>query len=118
MVIRIRLGRSRSQRKARKSRSGAHYSGAHYKVALALGSLLTPAAVMALVLAIWPLAAALKFAGAFPIDEGVFSHWQVWLVVACALQSMALAFNRIGHPDKRVPEELPSSDRQLADPQF
>jgi len=106
MIIRIRLGRPRSQRRPR-----------NHNVALALVSLLTPAAVMALVLAIWPLAAALKFAGAFPIDEGVFSHWQVWLVVACALQSIALGLNRFAKPDQRVREELPSSER-LADPQF
>jgi hypothetical protein len=106
MIIRIRLGRARSQSK----------QGKNHNVALALASLLTPAAVMALVLAIWPLAAALKFAGAFPIDAGVFSHWQVWLVVACGLQSMALAFNRIGKPDKSAHEELPSSE--LANSQF
>jgi hypothetical protein len=113
MVIRIRLGRSRSHRK-----SAENHNVAHHNVALALGSLLTPAAVMALVLAIWPLAAALKFAGAFPIGEGVFSHWQAWLLVAFALQSMALAFNRSDKPGKRVPEDLPSSDRRLANPQF
>ena len=83
-----------------------------------LGSLLTPAAVMALVLAIWPLAAALKFTGAFPIDEGVFSHWQVWLVMACALQFIAVTLNRIAKPGKPVPDELASSERQLANPQF
>ena len=106
MIVRIRLGRSRSQ-KPRRNRN----------VALALGSLLTPAAVMALALAIWPLAAALKFAGAFPIGEGLFSHWQVWLVVAFALQAMALAFNRLDKPGKHLPEEL-SSDRQFANSQF
>ena len=108
MVIRIRLGRGRSLRKTRKK----------HNVALALASLLTPAAVMALVLAIWPLAAGLKFAGAFPIDEGVFSHWQVWMVVAFSLQSMAMALNRIGKTGQPASESLPSRERALADSQL
>lgn len=107
MIIRIRLGRARSQRKTRQK----------HNVALGLASLLTPAAVMALVLAMWPLAADLKVAGSFPIDQGVFSHWQVWMVVACSLQSMAMALNRIGKTGQPVPETIASRERALADSQ-
>jgi hypothetical protein len=108
MIVRIRLGRARSQRKTREK----------HNVALGLASLLTPAAVMALVLAVWPLAADLKFAGAFPIDQGVFSHWQVWMVLACGLQSMAMALNRVGKTGEPVAENLRSRERALADSQF
>lgn len=108
MIIRIRLRSSKSPTKPFQN----------HQVALALASLLTPVAVMALVLAIWPLAAGLKFAGAFPIDEGVFSHWQVWLVLASALQSVAVALNRFGTPIKQVHEDLQSTEHRLAGSEF
>src|SRR5271170_8368933 len=70
----------------------------NHHAALALPALLTPAAVIALVLAVWPLLADLKFTGAFPIDAGVFSHWQVWLALGCSLQCVAIVLNRYGKP--------------------
>ena len=52
------------------------------RVALAMGSLLVPVAVMASVLGVWRLAADLKIAGDFAIANGLFSHWQVWIASA------------------------------------
>ena len=77
MVVRIRFG------------NGPRVDGHHRKnrrVALAFAALLTPGAVMAAALGAWRLAADLKLTGAFAISDGLFSHWQVWMVAAALLQ--------------------------------
>src|SRR5271170_1706653 len=51
-----------------------------------LVALLTPSAVLALVMAIWRVCADLGWAGAFLISDGFFSHWQVWLASSIALK--------------------------------
>ncbi len=85
MIVRIRFGRGRKiQRGARKNR----------RLALALSALLTPAAVMASVLGLWRLAADMRWTGEFGISTGLFSHWQVWLVCAGALEIGAWRLNR------------------------
>jgi hypothetical protein len=87
MLVRIRFGRGRRVlRGSRKNR----------KVALALSALLTPAAVMATALALWRLAADMKWTGEFAIASGLFSHWQIWLACAVALQRAAWFLNRYG----------------------
>jgi hypothetical protein len=83
-------------------------------VALALASLLTPAAVMACVLTFWRLAADVNFTGQFPITDGLFSHWQVWLAVAAALQFISILLNRSGKTEAVLPETVESADRKLA----
>jgi hypothetical protein len=83
-------------------------------VALAMASLLTPAAVMACVLTLWRLAADLSFTGQFPITDGLFSHWQVWLTVAATLQFSAILLNRYGKVEVVVPEAVDRPDRKLA----
>jgi len=87
MIARIRLKRGRPiQRKAGKNRH----------VALALGALLIPAALMAYVLGLWRLAADMGMAGEFGIT-GLFSHWQIWMGAGVLLQTASAAFNRYGH---------------------
>ena len=82
MVVRIRFDRGRPvQRKKGKNRG----------VALALGALLTPGAVMASALGLWRLAADLKWTGEFGIASGLFSHWQVWIALAIGLKFGASA---------------------------
>lgn len=61
-----------------------------------MGALLTPAAAMALVLGCWRLAADLNLAGSFAISGGLFSHWQVWVLLAVLLQTCASRLNRYG----------------------
>ena len=61
-----------------------------------LVALLTPAAVLALVLALWRVCADLGWAGAFPIDTGFFSHWQVWFAFAGLLQTGSHLLYRYG----------------------
>jgi hypothetical protein len=105
MVVRIQLGSgTRFRHKRRKNRH----------IALALASLLTPAAVMACVLAFWRLAADLNATGQFPIAEGLFSHWQVWMAGATILQFGALLLNRYGKAEVALPEAVSKAEHKLA----
>jgi hypothetical protein len=105
MLVRIQLhSEARVRQKRRKNQH----------VALALASLLTPAAVMACVLALWRLAADLNATGQFPIGSGLFSHWQVWLAVSATLQFSAILLNRYGRTQAVLPETIDDADQKLA----
>ena len=67
------------------------------RFALAMAALLVPATLSAWVLALWRMAADLRFAGDFAISHGLFSHWQVWLGIALLLNAGVVALNRYGH---------------------
>ena len=54
-----------------------------------LAALLSPASVVAVVLAFWRLGADLGWTGHFAISTGLFSHWQVWMALAVGLQTWA-----------------------------
>jgi hypothetical protein len=89
MIVRIRLPQGRPiERKPGKNRH----------IALACAALLIPAALMAYALGFWRLASDLGMAGEFGIT-GMFSHWQVWMAVAVAMQLAASALNRYGRGD-------------------
>ncbi len=105
MVVRIRLGSGTKVRQRR--RKNRH-------IALALASLLTPAAVMACVLACWRLAADINATGQFPITEGLFSHWQVWIACATVLQFCALLLNRYGKKEPLLQESIAKQEQKLA----
>src|SRR5271170_3785276 len=109
MVVRIRL--SSGARVRQKPRKNQH-------VALALASLLTPLAVMACVLTLWRLAADLNVTGQFPIADGLFSHWQVWLTVGTMLQFSAILLNRYGKAEVALPETVDGADRKLASSRY
>jgi hypothetical protein len=83
-------------------------------VALALASLLTPAAVMAYVLAGWRVAADLNVTGQFPITEGLFSHWQVWGAGAVVLHIGAIVLNRYGKAAPLTPKTIEDPEQKLA----
>ena len=63
--------------------------GKPVRMAPAVASLLTPAAAVSGVLSLWRLGADLKWTEQFAISQGFFSHWQVWMAIALALQSGA-----------------------------
>ncbi len=87
MVVRIRFGKgSRLGRKRQKDK----------RLALLLAALLPPSALTAAILATWRIAADLNWTNSFAIPSGIFSHWQVWLGAAIALQLCARALNRYG----------------------
>jgi hypothetical protein len=109
MVVRILLGSGvKVEPKRRKNQ----------RAALAIASLLTPAAVMACVLALWRLAADLNATAQFPIASGLFSHWQIWLTLASALQFFATMLNRYGKSQAIVPKTVDEPKRELADPTY
>ena len=58
-----------------------------------LAALLSPAALISLVFGIWRLGADLGWTDEFVISNGLFSHWQVWIVLAIALQTLSSAFS-------------------------
>lgn len=85
MIVRIRLKRGPIFQ---------HRPGKRRRLALVMSVLLTPAALTAAVLALWRLAADMNWAGEFAIAHGPFSHWQVWIAMAAALQLLAARLNR------------------------
>ena len=87
MVVRIRFAKGPT---LGRSRTGTR------NLAIAAGTLLTPAALIASVLAVWRIAADLKVANTFAIPSGVFSHWQVWFGAAVVLQLCSRVLNRYG----------------------
>jgi hypothetical protein len=95
MVVRLRFRHGPKIR--RKPRKNGH-------VALALSSLLTPAALIALTLAFWRLGTDLRVAAQFVIRDGLFSHWQVWMAIALVVQIVAVVLNRYGRGQALLPQ--------------
>jgi hypothetical protein len=84
MQVRLQLGTGkRFQRRRGKNRH----------LAAATGALLEPAALMAYVMGIWRLASDMGLAGQFAI-EGLFSHWQVWMVLGAVIHLASYALTR------------------------
>jgi len=104
MRVRIRLNRGTKVRQS--GRKNKH-------VALALASLLTPAAVMACALAFWRLSADLKVTSQFPITDGLFSHWQVWVSGATVLQLCAVVLNRYGNSDPGIQNSVDDESQRV-----
>ena len=106
MLVRIRLSHGPRIRRKR---------GSKRRLALGFATLLTPAAVAASVLAIWRIAADMKLAQAFAIREGLFSHWQVWVVVAIILEGIAIQLTRYGNSGgTEPPTDTSAGGRQRA----
>jgi hypothetical protein len=70
-----------------------------------LVALLTPAALVALVLGIWRVCADLGWAGAFFIGEGFFSHWQVWMALSIGLKMLSSTLIAWGSRTAKLSEE-------------
>ena len=51
-----------------------------------IAAFLTPASLTAASMALWRLGADLGWTGAFAISNGLFSHWQVWGILALGLK--------------------------------
>src|SRR5580698_6876665 len=96
MIVRVKLRQGPPvQRKDGKNRLAAS----------AIGTLLTPAALMAYVLGIWRLASDLGMAGEFAIS-GLFSHWQVWIAIGALLHIASSSLNRYGRGGTLNPPKL------------
>jgi hypothetical protein len=97
MIVRIKLRSGRFLRRA---------PGKNRHLALAGGALLIPASLMAYVLGFWRLASDIGVTGEFAL-RGVFSHWQIWIVTAVALQITASVLTRYGRGgDFHLPSAL------------
>jgi hypothetical protein len=70
-------------------------SDKYWLVAQAAGVVLTPTAVMALVLSMWRIAADLHWTSSFVILTGPFSSWEVWLGLAALLKLCEFVVNRM-----------------------
>ena len=57
---------------------------------------LNPASALALGMVLWRLAYDLEWTGRFAISGGLFSHWQVWMALALALQVVEARLARSG----------------------
>jgi hypothetical protein len=71
-------------------------TGKNRNAALAIAALVTPATLLAFLLAFWRMSADLGFTSAFPITTGLLSHWQVWLGIALCAQFVTTTLNRYG----------------------
>ena len=100
MLVRIRL--KDGPRVRRNHRKNQH-------LALGFAALLTPTAVMAIVLALWRLSDDLRANGQFPISAGVFSHWQIWLAAAAAIEFLAIILNRYGNSESALQKAVEGS---------
>ena len=92
MVVRIKL---RVGPRVRSSRN------LEPKLVLAFSSLLTPAAVLGFAIALWRLLADVNVTEEFAIRKGLLSHWQVWLALGIALQSLSITLDRYGRKLER-----------------
>lgn len=85
MILKIRLRRGvRIEQRRGKNR----------RLALAASGLMVPAALMAFILACWRIAAHMSYASEFAIEDGIFSHWHVWVAITGALVFLAVKLNR------------------------
>jgi hypothetical protein len=85
MVVRIRLKPGEAIRKT---------LAINRQAALVVSSLMTPLAVMLWALGFWRIAADMRWTGEFAISSGLFSHWQVWIALALAVQLAAFFLHR------------------------
>jgi hypothetical protein len=75
------------------------------QLANVLVALLTPAALVALVLGIWRVCADLGWTGAFLIAGGFFSHWQVWVALSVGLKMLSSTLIAWGSRSGKFSEE-------------
>jgi len=57
---------------------------------------MTPMALVAVLVGLWVFAAGRRWTDPFPVSDGWFSYWQVWLGGGSALQLVASRLNRHG----------------------
>ena len=75
------------------------------QLANVLVALLTPSALVALVLGMWRVCADLGWAGAFFIGDGFFSHWQVWIALSIGLKLLSSTLIAWGSRAGKLSEE-------------
>jgi hypothetical protein len=71
------------------------------QLALAVGSLLAPLALLAFTVSFWAFAAELERSNAFLFSRTLFAHWQVWLVLAALLVVLGQLLGRYGASENK-----------------
>ena len=61
-----------------------------------MATLLSPFKLAACALGLWRLASDVGVAGRFAIQDGLFSHWQVWIGISGLVQLLSMALIRHG----------------------
>jgi len=89
MLVRIRWSASRS-------------STVLKQLALAVGSLLMPLALVAFTVSFWGFAAEFRWASGFFITVGLFSHWQIWLLVAAVFLLLSRLLSSYGSREEGI----------------
>lgn len=79
MVVRIRITRTAGVSRVRPAISG----------------FLTLVAVACFILGTWILCAGLGWAGAFVVQTGLLSHWQIWMALGIASQLCSFRLGRL-----------------------
>jgi hypothetical protein len=87
MRIRIQLGQGPQVQ---------NRGGKNRHLAAGAAGLLTPAALVVGALGIWNLCSEFGIAGEFAIREGVFSYWQVWVILAGVIEGISILLHRYG----------------------
>lgn len=73
--------------------------------------MLNPMALSAFVLAAWRMGQDLDWTGNFFIGQGLFSHWQVWMVVGIALKATHVMLSRLQTRPTRQAQSSPAATR-------
>lgn len=73
-----------------------HHDPQRYSPLLAY--LMGPVSFAAYVMAAWRFSADMDWVGQFFISSGLFSRWQVWLLLAIAMHTASRNLNRPGDP--------------------
>lgn len=102
MVVRIRFKQSpvkRSNVVAIRPALPPREPVSSQEIAAGAASLLWPVAAMVFALALWRLGQDLGLTASFFIQEGPFSHWQVWLALAVSLGAACSWLSKRGGTD-------------------
>ncbi len=99
MVVRIRYSRLRPLPNVR-----------WRQVAITIAALLTPCALIAFTMAFWIFAAGMQWTGAFFINAGLLSRWEIWVAVAAVLLLVAKVLERLTQPDVSSERDLLSGN--------
>jgi len=94
MLVRIRWNTSTG------STIPKQHSISKQQLALAVGSLLTPLALVAFTVSFWGFTAEFRWSSGFFITAGLFSHWQVWLALAAVFLLLARLLSSYGSNEK------------------
>jgi hypothetical protein len=102
MVVKIRFGRGPAI---------SRRAGKNSRLASLAASLLTLVSISCGSLALWRVGTDLNMAGDFVFPSGFFSHWQVWMGAAGAMQYLGWRLTRYARKAVQPPPALDESEK-------